>query len=109
MAVSGEDVRHVARLARLGLDPARVDALVQELNGILSHMDVLRAAGTGAPADAAGNALAGATVAAMPLRPDAGPQLPLERALGDFAPDERDGFFVVPRLATHDGDAERSP
>ena len=41
MSVSEEDVRHVATLARLGLDPERIPTLVAELNVILAHMDVL--------------------------------------------------------------------
>ena len=42
MAVTRDDVAHVAELARIALDESRVDDLVRELNGILSHMDVLR-------------------------------------------------------------------
>ena len=41
MAVSENDVRHIAALARLGLPEGRVGALVAELNGILGHMEVL--------------------------------------------------------------------
>jgi aspartyl-tRNA(Asn)/glutamyl-tRNA(Gln) amidotransferase subunit C len=44
----------------------------------------------------------------MSLRPDAGPPIPLLRAPAFFAPAMRDGFFLVPRLATHE-DMERSP
>ena len=41
MAVSIDDVRHIAALARLGLSDERAASLVNELNGILTHMDVL--------------------------------------------------------------------
>ena len=41
MAVSDDDVRHVAALARLGSSRADVPSLVHELNGILEHMEVL--------------------------------------------------------------------
>ena len=105
MAVSERDVRHVATLARLGLDPARIDALVRELNGILGHMEVLGAVnteGAGAHGDD--------RQASLPLREDAGPQVRLAFPREAFAPAMRDGFFLVPRLATHeDGDVERSP
>jgi hypothetical protein len=37
----------------------------------------------------------------MPLREDTGPPLPLARARDRFAPAVRDGFLLVPRLATH--------
>lgn len=97
MAVTDRDVRHIADLARLGLDPARVDALVRELNGILDHVEVLSAVDITKVEreDAAAAALAG-------LRPDVGPPLPLDRPRDAFAPEMRDGFFLVPRLATHD-------
>lgn len=95
MAVTELDVRHVAALARLSLDEARVPALVAELNGILEHMDVLRAVKLDGPA------VAGVGAGGMPLRADDGPQYPLARDRGSFAPAMRDGLFLVPRLATH--------
>jgi aspartyl-tRNA(Asn)/glutamyl-tRNA(Gln) amidotransferase subunit C len=101
VAVSEDDVRHMAALAQLGLDSSRVDALVGELNGILSHMEVLQAVDT-SHAEERHNA-------ATALRADTGPQLPLARAREDFAPETRDGFFIVPRLASHEGEAERGP
>ena len=95
MAVTEQDVRHVAALARIGLDDARVPALAAELSGILVHMDVLRRVKTDmAP-------VAGVGAGGMPLRDDAGPQYPLAHPRGDFAPAMRAGFFLVPRLATH--------
>jgi len=98
--VTEGDVRHVAELARLGLDPARIGALVRELNGILAHMEALAGAGEGTMDAGPGGA--------GPLRADAGPQLPLAVPRESFAPEMRDGFFLVPRLATHD-DGDRSP
>ena len=41
MAVTEDDVRHVAALARLGLDAERIPTIAAELNGILAHMEVL--------------------------------------------------------------------
>jgi hypothetical protein len=38
----------------------------------------------------------------MALREDAGPPIPLARPLESFAPLMRDGFLLVPRLATHE-------
>jgi aspartyl-tRNA(Asn)/glutamyl-tRNA(Gln) amidotransferase subunit C len=97
MAVTFDDVRHIALLARLGVDDARLPSLVGELNAILGHMEVLQKVDvSGVPADIADGA------SAMPLRADAGPQLPLARPREAFAPEMRDGFFLVPRLATHE-------
>lgn len=103
MAVTPDDVRHVAGLARLGLDEAQLPALVHELNGILGHMDVLQQVDLGA-----GPATTDAAPA--PLRDDATPPMPLARPPERFAPAARDGFFLVPRLTTHGdlGAAERA-
>ena len=96
MAVTLDDVRHIAALARLGLDDQRAAALVAELNTILEHMDVLSQVDT-SRIDAAANVVEG-----LPFRPDVGPAIPLEHAREDFAPSMRDGFFLVPRLSTHE-------
>ena len=113
MAVSEDEVRHVAALARLGLDPARIPTIAAELNSILAnkqtrgafgqgHMDVLSKVDTSAVAPVTGVGAAG-----TPLRVDGGNQYPLARPRDAFAPAMRDGFFLVPRLATHeDADAE---
>ena len=101
MAVTRDDVAHVAELARLALDEARVDELVGQLNGILEHMDVLRQVDTKGV-----EATAGIGESGMPLRPDEGPAIPLERPRESFAPAMRDGFFLVPRISTHEDAVE---
>ena len=100
MAVTLDDVRHIAMLARLGLSDERAATLVAELNTILLHMDELSRVDTDGlePTAAVG-------VARMPLRADRGPKIPLQRPPEEFAPRMSDGFFLVPRLATHE-DAE---
>ena len=101
MAVTEHDVRHIASLARLGLDAGRVPALVQELNGILDHMAVLAKVDT-----STAHAVEGVGAGGMPLRTDEGPQIPLAHPRESFAPEMRDGFFLVPRLATHVASAD---
>lgn len=98
MAVTRDDVAHVAELARLEIGADRIDELVAQLNGILMHVDELRKVDTDGVTGTAGVGDAG-----TPLRRDEGPQIPLERAREDFAPAMRDGFFLVPRLSTHEG------
>ena len=106
MAVTERDVRHVAALARLGIDPARVPSLVTELNGILEHMEVLGAVDTSGGRMADG----GDRTTATPMRSDVdGQAIPLAHPRESFAPEMRDGFFLVPRLETHDGEGERAP
>lgn len=96
MAVTEGDVRHIALLARLGL-PDDVAGLVDELNGILRHMGALQRVNTKDVQPTAGVGAGG-----TPLRTDDGPQLELGRERSDFAPAMKAGFFLVPRLATHE-------
>jgi aspartyl-tRNA(Asn)/glutamyl-tRNA(Gln) amidotransferase subunit C len=97
MAVTIDDVRHMAQLARLGLDPGRAPALVAELNTILGHMQVLSKVPT-----AGVDPTIGVGASGTPLRADAGPPPALASPPAAFAPAVREGFFVVPRLATHE-------
>ena len=103
MSVSLDEVRHIAALARLGISDERAQLAAEELSSILAHMQVLSRVDDERDATARGD-----TDEPMTLRPDAGPPIPLLRAPAFFAPEMRDGFFIVPRLATHE-DAERSP
>jgi len=105
VAVSEKDVRHVATLARLAIDPARLPSLVSELNGILEHMEELgrfetrREMGEGR-----------SETTATPIRSDVGgTPVPLAIPRDAFAPEMREGFFLVPRLETHEGEGERAP
>ena len=101
MAVTREDVLHVADLARLGVDAARADELTKELSSILAHMEVLSQIDTTAVVPTAGVAVGG-----TPLRPDVRTPPLMQGTLESFAPVMRDGFFIVPRLATHEDPAE---
>ena len=96
-----DDVRHIAALARLGLDAERIPSLVAELNRILEHMDALRAVPSRPD-----QRVTGVSAGGMPLREDAGRPIPLARTRDEFAPAMRDAFFIVPRLATHEDPAE---
>jgi aspartyl-tRNA(Asn)/glutamyl-tRNA(Gln) amidotransferase subunit C len=93
MAVSPAQVREIARLARLALDDDEVRRYTRDLNAILEHVEAI-AAVTG-PDDAPERGEAGAA----PLRPDEPGADPLQLPAAASAPDWRDGFFVVPRLA----------
>lgn len=101
MTVTLDDVRYIAQLARLDLTPERAVALARELEAILEHVRVLAALDT-----AGVQAVEGVGAAGMPLRADAGPPLALRRSPDAFAPEWHDGFFVVPRLPTHETTGE---
>ena len=102
MTISLDEVRHIAALARLGISHEQARAASVELSSILEHMEVLSQVETSG-VDAAGIAQPG-----MILRPDVGPPIPLVHRPDEFAPFTRDGFFLVPRLATHE-DPEPAP
>jgi aspartyl-tRNA(Asn)/glutamyl-tRNA(Gln) amidotransferase subunit C len=104
MAVTHDDVRHVAELARLAVDENRLEPLVNELNGILGHMDALSKVDT---TDVDGVTLT--PLNSTPLRSDASGPLPMLAPLSSFAPAVRDGFILVHRLASHDDSGDRSP
>ena len=101
MAVTRDDVLHIAELARLGVDAARADELTMELSAILAHMDVLSQVDTASVPPTAGGGEGG-----TPLRPDVGVSPLMKGTLESFAPAMRDGFFIVPRLATHEDPGE---
>ncbi len=101
MAVTIDDVRHIASLARLGLTDTRAAAIVAELNTILGHMDELAKVDTAGVEEAIGVGAEG-----LPVRKDAGPPFPLARSLDAFSPSVRDGFLLVPRLSTHESPEE---
>jgi aspartyl-tRNA(Asn)/glutamyl-tRNA(Gln) amidotransferase subunit C len=97
MAVTIDDVRHIAELARLGLEHDRARSLVAELNTILGHMEALSKVDTSGV-----EATVGVGASGTPLRADSGAPPRLARTPDAFAPAMRDGFFVVPRLSTHE-------
>jgi aspartyl-tRNA(Asn)/glutamyl-tRNA(Gln) amidotransferase subunit C len=91
MAITREDVQHVARLARLGLDDTEMDLLASELDHILDAMQALRQLDTSAIPP---------TAQVIPLRnvmreDVARPSWPVEEVLLN-APATRDGQFLVP-------------
>jgi aspartyl-tRNA(Asn)/glutamyl-tRNA(Gln) amidotransferase subunit C len=103
MSISLDQARHIASLARLGISEERARTMATELTSILSHMEVLSKVDASDIDPATASAHPG-----MTLRPDRGPPIPLVRPPASFAPEVRDGFFLVPRLATHE-DPEPAP
>jgi aspartyl-tRNA(Asn)/glutamyl-tRNA(Gln) amidotransferase subunit C len=96
VSVGAGDVRQVAALARLAIAEERLPALVEELNTILSHMDHLARVDTSAVPEP--------PVVPTAWREDVVEPLPLAQPHDAFAPLMRDGFFLVPRLDTHEAD-----
>ena len=91
MALKLEEVRHVAKLARLRLSDAELEAMQQQLSAILDYMELLNEVDvSGVPPTAL------VTDVVNVVRPDeVRPSLPVEEALAS-APDAALGGFRVP-------------
>lgn len=93
MKITREEVRHVARLARLDLEDAVVDTMAQQLGGILEYMDTLNRVDTQGIAPTAH-----AVSLTTPLRADERrPHLDREAALAN-APERDEERFIVPKI-----------
>ena len=90
MALTMEEVRKVALLARLRLDDAEIERMQQQLSSILDYMQVLQEVDV---ADVPPTAQVTDVVNVM--RPDeVRPSLPVEEALAN-APAHEGGYFKV--------------
>ena len=112
MSVDRREAARVAELARLALDERELDALAADLSRILDHVRALQSVApaegeapdepgvVGVAPGALGESVGGRDAPAK--APDAPPDVPpdapdpLVHPLGSFAPDLREGFFVVP-------------
>ena|SRR5689334_16945585 len=101
MSVTREEVMQVAALARLAMTDERAEQFTGQLNTILDHMSALDRVDAGRL-----EPVIGVGAESAPLQQDQGPSVKLEHPIEDFAPATRDGFFLVPRLATHEAAGE---
>ena len=93
MALTRDEVLHVAQLARLSLEPAAIDLFTRQLNDILAYVEKLQELDTAgvpplAQVSPVSNAFRADTVTASLSR---------EMAL-ENAPAQEDGAFLVPRI-----------
>jgi aspartyl-tRNA(Asn)/glutamyl-tRNA(Gln) amidotransferase subunit C len=93
MKITADQVQHVARLARLQIDPEAMEKLASELATILTYVDKLNEVDTeGVPPTSHAIELINA------FRDDVvHAHLPREQALGN-APSQDEGSFVVPKV-----------
>ena len=93
MALSREDVLHVAELARLSLGPEEVELFTRQLNDILAYVEKLQELDTSGV-----EPLAHVIPVFNAFREDEVREgLPLEEAL-ENAPAREEGNFLVPRV-----------
>lgn len=93
MSLTPEQIRQVAHLARLALDPARVDPYAQQLSSIMDMADQLSAVNT-----------AGVLPMAHPLdmvqrlREDVVTETDRRAVYQAHAPQVEEGLFLVPKV-----------
>ena len=93
MSVNAQQVRHVAKLARIAMSDAEVDALVPELNNILGWVDQLAAVDTEGV-----EPLTAVIDQKLRLRDDAVTDGDKRDAVLANAPEGQHGFFAVPKV-----------
>lgn len=94
MPVTPDDMRRVAQLASLELDPDDETRLVQKVQQVVEYVDRLQAVDT-AGIEPLAHPYAGSST---PMRPDTARQgLPVDEVLAN-APDRFGPFFRVPRM-----------
>ena len=93
MSVNADQVRHVAKLARIAMSDAEVDALVPELNQILGWVEQL------ATVDTEGvEPLTAVIEQKLRLRDDVVDDGDVRDKVLLNAPDAQHGFFAVPKV-----------
>ena len=101
MSVTRDEVLRIAKLAELHVDDEQVELLTEQMSRILDYVAQLSAVPAG---EQAKPFLAGPD--AIALRPDEVRPWPLAKPPSAFAPQFREGFFLVPRLGQFDATAE---
>lgn len=100
MELGDQDIRHVAKLARLRLNPGELERVRRDLNRVLAYVEQLQQLSLEGiePTMHVGQSQA-------PLRPDrAGTSLSVNEATAN-APEVQGGMFKVPRIMESGGDA----
>jgi aspartyl-tRNA(Asn)/glutamyl-tRNA(Gln) amidotransferase subunit C len=93
MSVDQDTVRRIARLARIALDEARVEPMMNELNGILSWVEQLEEVDV---ADVP--PMTSVVEQRLKMRDDVVTEGGDADALMSNAPQAEDNFFVVPKV-----------
>ena len=93
MTVSSQQVRHIAKLARIGMSDAEIEALVPELNNILGWVEQLSEVDTDGV-----EPLATVIDQKLRLRDDVIIEGNIRDEILANAPDAQHGFFAVPKV-----------
>ena len=93
MSVTNEQVRHIARLARIAMSEAEVEAMVPELNNILGWVEQLSEVNTDGV-----EPLTAVVPNTLRLREDAVTDGDCREDVLANAPNAQHGFFAVPKV-----------
>ena len=93
MSVSAEQIRHIAKLARLAMSDDELERLVPELNNILGWVEQLREVDTDGV-----EPLTAVIEQKLRLRDDAVDDGDCREAVLANAPDAQHGFFAGPKV-----------
>jgi aspartyl-tRNA(Asn)/glutamyl-tRNA(Gln) amidotransferase subunit C len=93
MSVSPEQVRHIAKLARIGMSDAEIEALVPELNNILGWVEQLGEVNTDGV-----EPLTAVIDQKLRLRDDVVNDGNIRDEILANAPQAQHGFFAVPKV-----------
>jgi aspartyl-tRNA(Asn)/glutamyl-tRNA(Gln) amidotransferase subunit C len=93
MSVSSEQVRHIAKLARIGMSDAEIEALVPELNNILGWVEQLGEVDTDGV-----EPLTAVIDQKLRLREDRITDGDIRDEVLANAPEAQHGFFTVPKV-----------
>ncbi|HQR16988.1 MAG TPA: aspartyl/glutamyl-tRNA amidotransferase subunit C [Gemmatimonadales bacterium] len=99
MKIGREEVLHVARLAELDVPAADVEGLVAQIGRIVEYVAQLDQVPAGEQAEPFQGG-----PERVALREDVPGSVPLVRGPESFAPEFRDGLFLVPRLGSMEGE-----
>ena len=93
MSVTPQQVRHIAKLARIGMSDAEIEALVPELNNILGWVEQLGEVNTDGV-----EPLTAVIDLKLRLRDDVVNDGNIRDAVLANAPEAQHGFFAVPKV-----------
>ena len=93
MSVTSQQVRHIAKLARIGMSDAEIEALVPELNNILGWVEQLGEVNTDGV-----EPLTAVIDLKLRLRDDVVTEGDIRDEVLANAPEAQHGFFAVPKV-----------
>ena len=93
MSLSPDDVRRIARLARIALQPAESAAVTERLNGVLAMVEQIRRVDTSGI-----EPMAHAQDVVQPLREDSVTETDQRERFQAVAPAVEEGLYLVPKV-----------